>query len=446
MTYPGAGLPISTGSAWGTSLTPGAAGHVVRSNGSAYSDSALQVGDLPDLSNTDLTVKSLSTSVSGGLGGTLTLPEGTAPTAVAGKDMCYGDAAAHAILCSWNGGTFYRIPLLSNTSNTLPVANLPSGLDKFVVSGPTIARTYTLPDGNKALMATDTPVQTTQMPALTGDCTTAAGAVAVTCVQSHPAVTAITVSNSPYSVAAGDSMITCDASGGAVTINLPAATATHREITVKKLDSSANACTPTRAGSDTIDGATTLTLSVQYASAKVVDTASAVWSRTHVNQLSGDLSGTNASATVTKVNGRSLPTSASFVGTDSSGRITQTTLSRALSFSLGSPAASTPLTTSDTDYLTVPFSCTIAAYNLAIDAADATFRVKLWKVATGTAIPTVSNSISTSGWGVPSGTAIHSTTLTDLSASAVTANDIIAVNVSTANTVKFINLVLQCNQ
>ena len=38
------------------------------------------------------------------------------------------------------------------------------------------------------------------------------------------------------------SYINCDASGGAVTINLPAATGTGRIITIKKTDSSSNAC------------------------------------------------------------------------------------------------------------------------------------------------------------------------------------------------------------
>lgn len=118
---------------------------------------------------------------------------------------------------------------------------------------------------------------------------------------------------------------------------------------------------------------------------------------------------------------------------------------RGISFTLGDPQGSA-LATTATDYITVPFACTIAAYNIAIDASDSTFRIKFWKVATGTAIPTVSNVINTNGLGVPTGTAVHSTTTSDFTTLAVTANDIIAVNVSTANTIKFINVVLQCNQ
>jgi hypothetical protein len=119
---------------------------------------------------------------------------------------------------------------------------------------------------------------------------------------------------------------------------------------------------------------------------------------------------------------------------------------RGIGFTLGDPTNSAALTTSYTSYVTVPFACTISAYNLLVDATDTTLRVKFWKVATGTAIPTVSNSISTSGLGVPSGTAVHSTTTSDFTSLAVTANDIVAMNVSVANTAKMVNGVLQCDQ
>lgn len=119
---------------------------------------------------------------------------------------------------------------------------------------------------------------------------------------------------------------------------------------------------------------------------------------------------------------------------------------RAISLSLGYPTNSSALATSDVQYVTVPFACTISAYNLLIDAADATIKFKWWKVATGTAIPTSANSINTAGVGVPSGTAVHSTTLTDFTATAVAANDIIAFAVSAANTAKYVNGTLECDQ
>jgi hypothetical protein len=99
-------------------------------------------------------------------------------------------------------------------------------------------------------------------------------------------------------------------------------------------------------------------------------------------------------------------------------------------------------TTASTDYLTVPFGCTIQAYNLVIDSG--TITVKFWKVATGTAIPTSSNSINTSGVGIASGTAIHSTTLSDFTTTTVTANDILAMNITAASGPTYVNGVLQC--
>ena len=57
----------------------------------------------------------------------------------------------------------------------------------------------------------------------------------------------------------------CDATGGAFAITLPAASNLDgRILIIKKIDASVNAVTVTRAGSDTIDGATTFTLTNQY--------------------------------------------------------------------------------------------------------------------------------------------------------------------------------------
>jgi len=116
-----------------------------------------------------------------------------------------------------------------------------------------------------------------------------------------------------------------------------------------------------------------------------------------------------------------------------------------ISFSIGIPGG-TALTVASTttDYITVPFACTINAYNLAIDAG--TITVKFWKVATGTAIPTSANSINTSGVSISSGTAIHSTTLTDFTTTAVAASDILAMNVTAVATAAYVNGVLSCQE
>ena len=210
--------------------------------------------------------------------------------------------------------------------------------------------------------------------------------------------------------------------GGTTTIQTPSATAT--------LDASGNLSTP---GSVTTGAGGSTTGSVA---------------------LSGGTSGTvtvQPQASFTSYN-FNLPTTAGSAGqpllSAGGGSSAMTWGSaafktRGLVFTLGDPAGSA--LTAGTDYLTVPFACTISAYNLAIDAADATFRVKFWKVATGTAIPTAGNSISTSGVGVPSATAVHSTTVTDFTTLSVAANDIIAMDLATANTIKYVTATLQCD-
>lgn len=117
---------------------------------------------------------------------------------------------------------------------------------------------------------------------------------------------------------------------------------------------------------------------------------------------------------------------------------------RSIGCGMGSPTSSTALTTSETCYVVVPYACTIAGWNILVDAGTAT--VKTWRVATGTAIPTVTNSISTSGVSISTGTAVHSTTVTDFTSTAISANDIVAFNLSAVATAKFVYFSLQCNQ
>ncbi len=59
--------------------------------------------------------------------------------------------------------------------------------------------------------------------------------------------------------------VAIDASGGAATVTLPlAASVPGKKFIVKKVDSSGNAVTLTRAGADLIDGATTKALAAQW--------------------------------------------------------------------------------------------------------------------------------------------------------------------------------------
>src|SRR4051812_13758549 len=69
--------------------------------------------------------------------------------------------------------------------------------------------------------------------------------------------------------AADHDVVLANATGGAFAVTLPAPTA-GAHIMVKKTDASANAVTVTRAGSATIDGATTLALATQWSRAELI--------------------------------------------------------------------------------------------------------------------------------------------------------------------------------
>lgn len=70
-------------------------------------------------------------------------------------------------------------------------------------------------------------------------------------------------------VATGDYFIEANATGGNITVNLPALE-TGRMIIVKKTDASANTVTLDGSGAETIDGAATNVITVQYAAIKII--------------------------------------------------------------------------------------------------------------------------------------------------------------------------------
>lgn len=78
--------------------------------------------------------------------------------------------------------------------------------------------------------------------------------------------TVVETSDSTYNVPVGVTVVLADATSGAITVNLPAASGDNenRMIAVKKVDSSVNAVTVDGNASETIDGSTTRVLSSQY--------------------------------------------------------------------------------------------------------------------------------------------------------------------------------------
>lgn len=72
------------------------------------------------------------------------------------------------------------------------------------------------------------------------------------------------------SVATTDKVVAADAASGAISVNLPPAATATRLLTVVKVDSSVNLVTIYPDGSETIDGASTRTLSSQWASVNLI--------------------------------------------------------------------------------------------------------------------------------------------------------------------------------
>lgn len=103
----------------------------------------------------------------------------------------------------------------------------------------------------------------------------------------------------------------------------------------------------------------------------------------------------------------------------------------------------TALTTSSKCYTTVVFGCTIVAWNILVDTGTAT--VGIWKIATGTAVPTVTNTIVASAPpAISTGTAKHSTTLTSWTTT-VSANDIVGFNLDSVSGATFLDIKVECN-
>lgn len=92
-------------------------------------------------------------------------------------------------------------------------------------------------------------------------------------------------------------------------------------------------------------------------------------------------------------------------------------------------------------YVTVPFAGTISAWNITVDTGTCT--IDIWKIATGTAIPTVTNTITASAKpAISTGTAVHSTTRTGWTTS-VAANDIVGIHLDAVSSATLITLVVE---
>lgn len=109
--------------------------------------------------------------------------------------------------------------------------------------------------------------------------------------------------------------------------------------------------------------------------------------------------------------------------------------------SFGTPGG-VALTAGMVQYFDMPQGCSIIGGIYEADAG--TFTVKFWKVADGTAIPTVANVINTAGVGLATGTRLKSFTTSDFTTTTVSAYEAGAVTITAVSGAGYVNAKMLC--
>ena len=270
---------------------------------------------LSNIGNASLTNSSITINGSPvSLGGSLTIPfsistltigtglsgtsfNGTAPVTIAidstvatltGIQTLTNKTLTSPILTTPNIGTPSAGTLTSCTG--LPISTGVSGLGTGVAtflatpSSANLAAAVTDETGSGLLVFATSPSLTTPSlsgATLTGSLTAGGGTGTSgqflqstgTGVQwaSATTTTSVTSKTANYTATTSDDVILCNASGGAFTITLYAASGNSgKQLTIKKTDSSNNAVTIDGNASETIDGTTTKAIAAQYTSLTIV--------------------------------------------------------------------------------------------------------------------------------------------------------------------------------
>jgi len=155
----------------------------------------------------------------------------------------------------------------------------------------------------------------------------------------------------------------------------------------------------------------------------------------------GDLSGSYSNLTVVKINGAALPTNVAGLGANGSGQLVA--VPHPIAFQFGTPGGPALSTGGVMGYWTAPYACTITGWSIETDVAGSA-TVDFWVITSGTAVPTIANSITASAQpAISTGTVKQSTTLTGW-ATNITANSIIAANLKTVSGVGYVDAQLVC--
>lgn len=155
---------------------------------------------------------------------------------------------------------------------------------------------------------------------------------------------------------------------------------------------------------------------------------------------------TNLTGTASGLTAGTVTTNANLTGNVTSVGNATTIAANVLTMAIGVSldGGGSALATGQKGYVTCPFAGTIIGWNITADTGTCTFDI--WKIATGTAVPTVANTITASALpALATGTAIHSTTLSGWTTS-VAANDIFGFNLSAVSGATKITLVIQVNK
>lgn len=92
----------------------------------------------------------------------------------------------------------------------------------------------------------------------------------------YDTINTLSTKTADYTATSTDGTLLVDATSGTVTITLPAASS-RKEFHIKKIDSSVNAVSVARAGSDTIEGNTSASLAAQYNSITLYSDGTSTW-------------------------------------------------------------------------------------------------------------------------------------------------------------------------
>ncbi len=104
------------------------------------------------------------------------------------------------------------------------------------------------------------------------------------------------------------------------------------------------------------------------------------------------------------------------------------------------------ITVGSVGYRRLPVACTAVGWSFVAVGSSPTATIDIWRVATGTALPTVANTIMGTKPALATGNALKSTTLTGWNPTAFSADDILGFNVDAVTASTWMEFTLYCTR